>query len=110
MSQAIGERLLEERKRLGHSQEAFAALAGITRIPYRAWEKGKTAPGAEHLAALSSAGADVLYILTGRRNACTLSPREAALLDNYRNSSGDGQEAIAHTAFALAKQTKNDAA
>ncbi|MDR1228644.1 MAG: helix-turn-helix domain-containing protein [Azoarcus sp.] len=99
----MGERLKEERKRLDYSQESFAALAGITRIPYREWEKGNTVPNALHLAALGAAGADVLYILTGRREITDIAAREAALLDNYRHSPNAGKEAIERTAFALAE-------
>jgi len=63
----ISERLKGERKRLGYSQEDFAALAGITRRPYAEWEAGKTSPTAVQLAALGEAGADVQYIVTGHR-------------------------------------------
>lgn len=62
-----GERLKEERQRLGFNQEGFAALAGVTRRPYAEWETGKTSPTAVQLQALHDAGADVLYIVTGQR-------------------------------------------
>ena len=61
--------LKEERLRLGLSQPAFAAVAGATRSAQVKWERGTSAPTAPALAAFAEAGADVLYILTGRRGA-----------------------------------------
>lgn len=69
----IGDWLRDERKRLGLSQPAFAALAGTTKQTLFSWETGKTAPDAFQLAAFAAAGADVLYILTGQPIADTAS-------------------------------------
>ena len=55
----IGNRLKEERKRLGYSQDSFAVIAGITRRPYAEWEAGRTSPTAMQLAARADLGADV---------------------------------------------------
>ena len=63
----IGERLKEERKRLGLSQEEFAQQAGVTRRPYAEWESGNTAPTAVQLAALGEIGVDVQYVVLGVR-------------------------------------------
>lgn len=64
----ISDRLKEERQRLGLSQTAFAAIAGVTKSAQIKWESGSSsAPTAPALAAFAEAGADVLYILTGRR-------------------------------------------
>jgi transcriptional regulator with XRE-family HTH domain len=62
---SIGERLREERERLGMTQPAFAAIAGTTKQTLFSWETGKTAPDASQLSALAASGVDVLYILTG---------------------------------------------
>lgn len=83
----IGNRLKEERKRLGYNQEDFAAVAGITRRPYAEWEASKTFPNAEQLAALSSVGADVQYIVTGARSEMALTPDERELLRLFRDAS-----------------------
>lgn len=83
----IGERLREERERMGLSQPKFAALAGTTKQTLFSWESGKTAPDGFQLAALDAAGADVRYIITGDRDAPpppVLSPDEHVLLDGYR--------------------------
>lgn len=58
------------------------------------WEKDVASPNAVFLAAIAEAGADVLYILTGQRASGILPPREAALLDNYRNSDDQGKRVI----------------
>lgn len=63
----IGHRIKEERDKLKFSQEAFAALAKASKRAQIDWEKGVSSPTAMALAAFASAGADVLYILTGRR-------------------------------------------
>lgn len=102
----IGERLREERDRLGLNQSDFAALGGIGRKTQFNYESGERVPDGAYLAAIAAAGADVLYILTGQRVAPVapaLTRREAVLLDNYRHSSPEGQEAVERTASALAQ-------
>jgi transcriptional regulator with XRE-family HTH domain len=64
---SVGGRLREERLRLGLSQPTFAALAGATKGAQAKWEKNAASPNALALIAFAEAGADVLYILTGRR-------------------------------------------
>lgn len=62
----IGDRLKEERNRLGMSQPDFAALAGTTKKSQITYEKG-VMPDAAYLAAIAKAGADIQYIVTERR-------------------------------------------
>lgn len=66
---SVGQRLRDERARLGMSQPAFAALAGASKGAQQNWEKDAASPNAAALIAWAEAGADVLYILTGRRTA-----------------------------------------
>ena len=63
----IGARLREERERLGLSQQAFASIGNVTKQTQITWEKAEQFPNAAFLAAIDGAGADVLYIVTGRR-------------------------------------------
>lgn len=63
----IGDRIREERSRLGLSQADFAALAGASKGAQLKWEKESSFPAANILVAWGNAGADTLYILTGRR-------------------------------------------
>jgi len=62
---SIGERLKEERVRLGFSQPAFAGLAETTKKSQIDYEKDLTQPKAGYLAAVARVGADVQYIITG---------------------------------------------
>lgn len=62
----VGARLKQERTRLGRSQTDFASLAGVKKGTQISWEKDASSPTAQALVAFSDAGADVLYILTGK--------------------------------------------
>ena len=106
---SLGERLLEERERLGLSQPALAEVCGVTMRSQRNYEKDERQPDATYLAALTTTGADVLYVLTGTRSFApppALKPDEAALLDNYRNSPKEAQDALKATSIALAKSVE----
>lgn len=63
----ISSRLQEERKRLGLTQEALAERLEATKRSVINWEGGAALPGAEMLAKYAAAGADLRYILEGRR-------------------------------------------
>lgn len=94
----IGKRLREERERLGLSQPAFAAVAGTSKQTLFSWETGKTAPDGFQLSALATAGADVLYILTGQhaggvKPAPTLTADEETMLRLYKSASKDVRRA-----------------
>lgn len=107
----IGQRLKEERERLGYNQTDFAALARAAKRTQIDWEKGVSSPTAEQLAAFATIGADVLYILTGQRSgmvalAPALKPDEAALLDNYRHSPEDQKRLLRETGAAFAQHPK----
>ncbi len=44
--------LKAQRRRSGLSQEAYASLAGVSKLTIYNWESGRTKPGAKHLATL----------------------------------------------------------
>ncbi len=106
----IGARLKEVREARGLSQSEFAEIAGAAGVPgatrqsQAKYEKGLATPSAAYLAAIAAAGADVLYILTGQRQggaaapapapARALSPRKAALLENYEAADEAGRRVI----------------
>ncbi|MGH8040378.1 MAG: helix-turn-helix domain-containing protein [Stenotrophomonas sp.] len=100
----------ELREALGWSQAQAAALVGVRREMWAKYEAGSE-PGAKVLGALTAAGWDVLYILSGHRSGISvddsstglLSPREAALVDNYRNSPEDAKAALDKTSAAFAQ-------
>ena len=62
----IGERLRTERERLGFTQSAFAELAGAGRRTLIDWERGTSSPNAVQLSALSEAGLNVQWVVTGQ--------------------------------------------
>lgn len=103
----IGKRLRDERERLGMSQPAFAALAQTTKQTLFSWESGKTAPDGFQLAALSVAGVDVLFVVTGQRShpiaAQESLPKEhQALLNSYEMCSVVAKKNLLQTAALLA--------
>lgn len=63
----IGRRLKEERERIKLSQAALAASIEVGRRTLIDWEKDASSPTGVQLSALSKAGMDVLYIITGQR-------------------------------------------
>lgn len=70
---SIGTRIKEERERLGFNQTQFAELVDASKKTQIRWEQeGGAYPDAEALAAWASAGADVLYVLTGVRSNAAL--------------------------------------
>jgi len=80
----LSDRLREERVRTGLSQAAFAERAGTTGRSQRNYESGERFPDSNYLEALARIGVDVLYILTGRREAEALSTEEKLLIERYR--------------------------
>lgn len=99
----IGQRLREERERLGMSQPNFAAIAGTTKQTLFSWETGKTAPDGFQMAALAAQGVDILYVLTGQRSPSipAADPAEQVLLDSYRRCSAQARQNLIQTAVLL---------
>lgn len=81
-----GDRLKEERQRLGLNQTEFGAVAGVQKQAQLKYEKGERSPDADYLAAVAQAGADVQYIVTGVRSSVALAPDERLLVERYRES------------------------
>ena len=79
-SSTIGDRLREERERLGFSQTDFARLAASSKHSQIGWEKNTAAPNARYLASIADAGADVLYVVTGERKTAAPGAFNAELL------------------------------
>lgn len=91
----IGERLKEERVRLGYNQGDFAAIAGVAKTSQFNYEKGERSPDAAYLAAVAEQGVDVLYVVTGQRTpkpSSSLNSDESDLIEHYRQlPEGDRQ-------------------
>lgn len=82
---SIGDRLSDERKKLGLSQDALATQLCVTRLTQRNYEAGKTFPDAKYLSMFEQLGADIFYIVTGRHQVVGLTSEEEALVAGYRS-------------------------
>lgn len=98
----IGDRLKEERQRLGLNQSDFAAFAGVAKNSQLNYEKGERSPDAGYLAAIAEKGVDVLYVVTGKRTpaaADAISEAEADLLEHFRTLP-EGEQGYTRTMIA----------
>lgn len=102
---SFGERLAEERKRLGLRQADFAALVG-TDVPKQSlYETGRRELRADYLARLADAKVDVVYVLTGLRSEGEwLDGGASALLDAYFALPAEMQRALVDFAASLRSQ------
>lgn len=64
----IGYRLKSERSRLGLTQEQLSERLGVSRPTVAAYEAGRSPSDVRYLTQLGAIGADVIYVLTGRRS------------------------------------------
>lgn len=62
-----GDRLRQERERLGHTQTAMAKICGVAFRTYCDYEAGKTEPKASLFEAIHAAGADVMLSLQAKK-------------------------------------------
>lgn len=93
----IGTRLRGERERLGLNQMDLAGCAGIGRKSQFNYESGDRLPDAGYLAAVATAGVDVLYVVTGERDAAPetrLPAQEQRLLALFRLADPSVQMAV----------------
>ncbi|KRP61288.1 helix-turn-helix domain-containing protein [Pseudomonas trivialis] len=86
----IGRRLKQERHRMGLTLQRLAEIGGVTVAEQRRYELSEAMPAADYLAALASHGLDVVYIVTGKKQAVVkMSWEEAQALLDSRAISGD---------------------
>ncbi|MCF5723912.1 helix-turn-helix domain-containing protein [Pseudomonas syringae] len=71
----ITQRLREERKRLGLTQEELAIIGGVKVNAQSTYERGARVRNAIYLANIAKAGVDVLYVVTGRLTPCAAPPK-----------------------------------
>lgn len=102
----VGERLKEERVRLGFNQADFAAFAGVAKTSQFNYEKGDRSPDAAYLAAVAVKGVDVLYVVTGERKpvpSTCLSSDASEFFEMYQLVSEADRDVLFRTAQAFAK-------
>ena len=103
---SIGDRLKEERLRLGMTQPVMGETGGVTKKSQMLYESGERFPDARYLAAIEAIGADVIYVLTGQRSNAAMSqhltPKEQIVLDAYRSGTIEQQDFILKAALGFA--------
>lgn len=62
-----GDRIREERIRLGHTQSAWAKACGVSKTSQVSYEAGTYKPDVAYLSGAVALGADPVYLLVGRR-------------------------------------------
>lgn len=110
-NECAGERLRAERTRLGLKQEDFAQIGGVNRNTQGSYERGERTPDLAYLAAVASAGVDVMYVVTGNRLPQTLgdwTAEEEDVLTHFRQMSESDRGVVMRLAHALATSTKKD--
>lgn len=105
MDRLFGSRLKEERLRLCLTQTKLGSIGGVATNAQGHYEKGLRFPKADYLLAITAAGADAQYLLTGlpAHNTTSLSMAEHSLLENYRSMSRLDQEAVSQICTSVAK-------
>ena len=102
---AIGERLREERERLGLNQEELGQRGGVNRNTQGKYEKSERSPDAAYLAAVAECGVDVLYVVTGARQMRldAMTTEGARLLELMSRIDEADQAILLRTAAAFAR-------
>ena len=80
----FGQRLKEERKRIGLNQTDFAAAGGVLKGAQVNYEQDDRLPSAEYLRDLRKIGVDILYVLTGELSPTGLTSDEHSLISGFR--------------------------
>ncbi|ATW43456.1 helix-turn-helix domain-containing protein [Glaesserella parasuis] len=94
MNVKFGQRLREERTRLGYSQTALVEICEISYNAYSNYELGKRFPSADLLMKLGTLGFDIVYLLQGLKNAYAPEIKERMLLKTFRELSETQQKDI----------------
>jgi transcriptional regulator with XRE-family HTH domain len=100
----VGARLREERKRLGLTQQEFAALGGIASNAQAHYEAGERQPKAGYLIGVAAAGVDILYVLLGQRTPtveASLTPEEARVIAQFRALPKEDRKALGQLSSSL---------
>lgn len=104
---SMGERLQQERERLGLSQKQLAQQMGYKSASKIGWAESPadtflTCFKCKDLVRMAQLRIDLQYIMTGRRSIL-LNEAEATLLDNYRASSPTNKDHLEAVSTALAQ-------
>lgn len=82
LSPGFGQRLKEERERLGMSQTQFGEIGGVARLAQRQYESEATSPTIRYMTAIVEAGVDANYVLFGIKSVVkTLSASQLGCIE-----------------------------
>lgn len=101
----VGDRLREERERLGLNQTEFGGLLGVSRGTQKNYELGANSLDLRYVAALEEKGVDAGYVLTGRRSTPlgqVFTAAEEELINQYRSIPADDQKTVRRFLKAMA--------
>ena len=105
ISDRVGERLKEERERLGLNQTEFGVLLGVSRGSQKNYELGASSLDLRYVAALEEHGVDAAFVLTGRRSTPLgqlFTAAEEELINQFRSIAEEDQKAIRRFLEAMA--------
>ncbi len=94
MLELFGNRLKDERIRLGFNQEDFAILGGVSKNTQLGYEQGVRAPDVSYLFKIADHGADLFYLLARAKEWNQLGPTITALLLAFKTLAPN-QQALA---------------
>lgn len=105
MEKNLGERLREERDRLGINQNELADIGGVKRNSQGNYERGRQNPDTAYLLAIAKAGIDVMYVLFGQRDGAMDAQTEAEteVMCSFRSLSPADQAVVRRVATGLAE-------
>lgn len=106
----FAERLRSMRRTAGLSQEGFGALGGVSRNAQFTYESGGRYPDVEYLLRLSSAGVDIVYLLTGEKAAARMGAEETRLTDAFAACADEDRQRLVELAGRLALLGRANAA
>lgn len=90
----FGDRLEEERSRLGLKKGQMAEAGNVAPSTYTSYLQGDRVPDLNALVAWAEAGVDPLYVALGRRMPDLLAPEEEMILSGYRRLDARGRAGV----------------
>lgn len=91
---SFGDRLEEERSRLGLKKGQMAEAGNVAPSTYTSYLQGDRIPDLNALVAWTEAGVDPLYVALGRRMPDLLAPEEEMVLSGYRRLDARGRAGV----------------
>lgn len=104
-----GERLLNERKRMGKNQKDSGLLIGVTVQTWLAYEKGSRKLDHEQISLLYEAGFDVMFLISGNKSVPSLlSQSEQELIRLFHQVPENDHSALIKMIRAFAISSSDD--